>query len=141
MQMRKTMRGITLIELLIVVVIIGILTAIAFPNYREYMARSKRSEAKAALLKAAVNQEKWYLQNQIFSDDLAELGFGSPFKTDSGTYTLTVSPSPPSASTFTVTATNTGGDEEEKSKCLTLTIDVNGIKTSGPQTDCWTRRN
>ena len=51
MQLRKHMHGITLIELWLVVIIVGILTAIAFPNYRAYVERAKRSEAKAALLK------------------------------------------------------------------------------------------
>ena len=48
--MRKYMRGVTLMELMIVVVIIGVLAAIAYPNYRQYAARAKRNEARAALL-------------------------------------------------------------------------------------------
>jgi type IV pilus assembly protein PilE len=56
--MRKYVGGVTLMELLIVVVIIGILTAIAFPNYREFVTRAKRNEAKAALLKCATNPGK-----------------------------------------------------------------------------------
>jgi len=141
MKMHTYMRGITLMELMIVVVIIGILTAIAFPNYRDFVTRAKRSEAKAALLKAATNQEKFYLQNQIFSDDLADLGFSTPFKTDSGAYQLSVS-SPPSASDFTVTATYTGTDSEN-AKCPTLKIDSLGNRTSpdGTYADCWTRKN
>jgi prepilin-type N-terminal cleavage/methylation domain-containing protein len=90
MQMRKNMRGITLMELMIVVVIVGILTAIAFPNYRNFVARAARSEAKAALLKCATNQEKFYLQNQQFTTNLAQLGFSAPFKTDSANYQITV---------------------------------------------------
>lgn len=141
MKLRVYMRGITLMELMIVVVIVGILTAIAFPNYRNFVMRAKRSEAKAALLKAATNQEKFYLQNQIFSDSLAELGFSAPFKTDSGAYQLSVS-SPASASDFTVTATYTGTDDES-AKCPTFTIDGRGNRTSpdGTYADCWTRKN
>ena len=47
--MRKHMRGITLMELMIVVVIIGILTAIAYPSYRQYVAKAKRNEAKVEI--------------------------------------------------------------------------------------------
>ena len=46
--MRKSMRGVTLMELMIVVVILGILAVVAYPNYRQYAARAKRTEAKAA---------------------------------------------------------------------------------------------
>lgn len=139
MKMRIYMRGITLMELMIVVVIIGVLTAVAFPNYRNYVTGAKRAEAKAALLKAATNQEKFYLQNQIFSEDLAELGFSAPFKTDSGTYQLSVS-EPASASDFTVTATLVA-DDGESLKCKKFIIDGRGNKTSEPATDCWTRKN
>lgn len=139
MQMRKHMRGITLMELLIVVVIVGILTAIAFPNYREYLARAKRSEAKAALLKIAVNQEKFYLQNSVFTEDLTQLGFSTdPFTTDSDAYTVDVDPGA-DANSFSATATYQGSDAE-KDKCKTFTIDGLGNKTSGPYLDCWTRR-
>ena len=51
--MRKKMAGITLLELMVVVVIVGILAAIAYPNYRDYVARAKRNEAKSALLQIA----------------------------------------------------------------------------------------
>ena len=63
MQIRKTMRGVTLLELMIVVVIVGILASIAYPSYRQFMERAKRTEAKALLLEIATNQERCYLQN------------------------------------------------------------------------------
>lgn len=138
MKLQRNMRGVTLIELMIVVVIIAILAAVAFPNYREFVTRSKRSEAKAAVLKAAVNQEKWYLTRNQYSTNLAELGFKSPFKTESGTYVLTVSAANP-ADNFTVTATYQPTDGEA-AKCKTFTMDARGNKTSAPATDCWTRK-
>jgi len=137
-KMYRHMRGVTLLELMIVTVIIGILAAIAYPNYREFVSRAKRNEAKAALLQIAQNQERFYLQNNQFSTDLTDLGFSaSPFKTDSGSYVITVAaPSP--AANFTVTATYqlTG---TEAAKCGSFTIDGRGVKTSSPDTDCWTR--
>jgi type IV pilus assembly protein PilE len=143
MQMRKYMGGVTLLELMVVVVIIGILTAIAFPNYREFVARAKRAEAKAALLKIATNQEKFYLQNQTFSDDLSKLGYSgtAPFKSETGAYALTVAPNPTWPQGFIATATYIP-DDAEKGKCTSFSIDGGGSKTNtGSYSDCWTRKN
>ena len=63
MPTRQSMRGVTLIELMIVIVIIAILAAVSYPSYREFTARAKRNEARAALLQIATNQERFYLQN------------------------------------------------------------------------------
>ena len=91
-------------ELIIVVVIVGILTAIAYPNYQQFVARAKRNEAKAALLKIATNQEKYYLQNSNFTLDMTRLSFSTdPYVTDSGTYSVTVTAA--DASTFSAVAT------------------------------------
>ena len=135
---RGSMRGMSLIELMIVVMIVGMLAAIAYPSYREFAARATRTEAKSALLKAAVNQERYYLQNNKFSTDLNELGFSSnPYTTDTGTYVVTVA-APNPASNFTVTASYQFVDAEA-GKCAVFTIDGRGVKESSPSTDCWAR--
>ena len=132
------MSGVTLVELMIVVVVISVLAAIAYPNYREFSARAKRMEAKTALLKAATNQERFYLQNNRFSQDMKELGFtANPYDTDSGSYRITTVSVVASAD-FTVTATYRLGGAES-SKCNVYTIDGAGVKVSTPKTDCWTR--
>ena len=137
MQMRKNMRGITLIELMIVVVIVGILAAIAYPNYQEFTARAKRNEARAALLRLAVNQERFYLANNSFTTDMTQVGFSSsPATTETGYYVVAVTSATPS--NFSATATYQQGGSEAN-KCLTFTIDGRGLKTSAPDTDCWTR--
>lgn len=138
MKMRRYMHGVTLMELMIVVVIIGILSAVAFPNYRSYVTRAKRTEAKSVLLKCAVNQEKFYLQNSRFSDDLTELGFAAPFKTDSETFVIALSNIDRNVD-FTCTATYQPADGEA-GKCKVFSINDAGNKTSSPYTDCWTRR-
>ena len=135
--MRKTMRGVTLMELMIVVVIIGILTAIAYPSYRQYAAKAKRNEAKSCLLQIATLQERHYLQNATYTADMTNLGFpvGANFLTDSTSYVCTVTAA--NAAAFSATATYQKGDAEA-GKCATFTINGVGTKSSTPFDDCWT---
>ena len=70
-------KGFTLIELMIVVVIVGIIVAFAYPNYKDFVDRAKRNEAKAILLEIAQNQERFYLQNNRYGT-LADHGPVSP---------------------------------------------------------------
>ncbi len=136
--MYRQMRGITLLELMIVVVIIGIMAAIAYPNYRQFVARAKRTEAKAALLKIAANQERFYLQNNSYTLDMTQLGFpvAAAFITDSDSYSISVTAA--DASNFTAVATYQRVDAEA-GKCLTFQLDGRGIRTSAPLADCWSR--
>ena len=136
MQMRKYIGGVTLLELMIVVVILGTLTAIAYPNYREFAARAKRTEAKALLLEIAANQEKFYLQNQTYGT-LTDLGYAADtIPTDSGSYDVTIN-GVPDSSNFDAQADYLLGGSEA-AKCLTFNIDGRGSKTSWPNTECWT---
>lgn len=65
----KLMRGFTLIEVMIVVAIIGVLGAIAIPNYTEYITRSKVIEATSALSNASVMMEQWFQDNRFYYQD------------------------------------------------------------------------
>lgn len=135
MPMIRRMRGITLLELMVVVVIIGILTAIAYPNYREFAARAKRTEAKSLLLQIAATQERFYLNNNRYGD-MTELGFDDPQITDSGSYSVTVTGN--DASNFTATASYLHGGKEFD-RCSEFEIDGRGNKTSdGSIGNCWT---
>lgn len=135
-RMARKMRGVTLMELMIVVVIIGILAAIAYPNYRDFAARAKRNEAKAILLEIAQNEERFYLQNSRYGT-LTDLGYvADTIDTDTGSYSVTVNGA--NAINFDAQASfQLGGTEA--GKCLTFNIDGRGSKTSGPLGDCWTR--
>ena len=138
LRLYRKMQGITLIELMIVVIIVGILAVVAYPNYRDFAARAKRNEAKAALLKIATNQERFYLNNNTYTLDMTQLGFSSSDDviSDSKAYTIDVGTA--NFNTFTATATYNNADNESN-KCNTFTIDARGARTSLPYTDCWTR--
>ncbi len=134
----RQMRGVTLLELMIVVVVIGILAAVAYPNYRDFASRAKRNEARAALLQIASNQERFYLNNQAYTNDMTNLGFNvaGNFVTETGTYRIDVAGA--NAATYTATATYLKADNEA-GKCATFTIQPDGDRTSAPLADCWTR--
>lgn len=136
--MRKYMRGVTLTELMIVVVVVGILATVAYPNYREFAARAKRTEAKSMLLQVVTMQERFYLQNNSYTTDLTALGFPNAANqiSDSGSYRLNVTAA--DANDFTAVAVYLNADAEA-GKCGTFQIDGRGTKTSAPLADCWTR--
>lgn len=136
--MRECVRGMSLLELMIVVVIICILAVMAYPNYRQYAARAKRNEAKAALLQITTRQESFYLQNNTFTTDMRALGFpvSGNWITDTGSYMINVGAA--DANDFTATATYQKADAEA-GKCATFRVDSRGTKTSAPLADCWTR--
>jgi type IV pilus assembly protein PilE len=65
--------GFTLIELMIAVAIVAILVAVGLPSYQEHIRKAKRSEAKAAVLKAMQLQEREYTSTQFYTTNLAKL--------------------------------------------------------------------
>jgi type IV pilus assembly protein PilE len=137
-KLAQAMRGITLIELMVVVVIIGLMAVIAYPNYREFVARANRNEAKAALLRIATNQERFYLQNNSYTCDMTRLGFpvAAGFVTESRSYTVNVTAC--DANNFTAQAVYNNADTEA-GKCGSFQINGRNVKTSAPDANCWTR--
>jgi type IV pilus assembly protein PilE len=136
---RNRMAGITLLELMIVVTVIGVLGMIALPSYRQYVMRSQRTEAKAALLQLATNQERFYLANRTYTANPALLGFPSNI-TERGTYALAIPVA--NANTFEATATpRTGGafDMTGDGQCTQFRLTSQGAKTAtgSDTTNCW----
>src|SRR5215471_10273434 len=72
---RLRKRGFTLIELMIVVAIIGILAAIAIPNFIRFQARSKQSEAKANLKSLFTAQRSYFQEKDMYVNYINTIGF------------------------------------------------------------------
>ncbi|WP_180049895.1 MULTISPECIES: type IV pilin protein [unclassified Acinetobacter] len=63
----KSLKGFTLIELMIVVVIIAILAAITYPSYQNYVQRTKRADAQAEMMQIAQKMQSYYVINHNYS--------------------------------------------------------------------------
>lgn len=140
---KKNGQGFTLIELMIAVAIIGILAAIAYPSYTEYVQRGNRTEGQALLNEAAAAQERYNAQNFAYiyiQGELVKLNVRSPTNggtvtSETGKYTLSVSNSANDGG-YTLTATQQFNDV----KCgnLTLTaLGTKGITGSKTVAECW----
>ncbi|WP_374601093.1 type IV pilin protein [Niveibacterium sp.] len=143
MKLSRKDGGFTLIELMIVLAIISIISAIAIPAYTEHTMRGRRAEARAALGAAAQQMERFYSNNNTYgttATSLAERGISST--TETGKYSISVAP--PSDGTFAtgfvLTAAPSGFTD---SQCGSLTLDAAGVrgKTAGSWSvnDCWQR--
>ncbi len=86
-------RGFTLIELMITVAVIGILAAVAFPSYTQYIIRANRSAAQAQMMDIANRQQQFLLANRAYASkaDLVASGYAPPTSVaEKYTYTITV---------------------------------------------------
>ncbi len=68
-------QGFTLIELLMAMLIVAIISAIAFPSYHNSIRKSRRVDAQQALMKAAHKLENYYAKNASYTTDLKQLGY------------------------------------------------------------------
>lgn len=135
--------GFTLIELMIVVVIVAILAAIAYPNYQEHVRKTRRADCEGALMSLGNALERYFTNNSTYVG--ATLGDGStatdvfvakcPIEGDAVYYNLNIASQ--SATAFQVQATPTGAQANDR--CGTLSLDQTGMKgaSGGDVDECW----
>lgn len=134
-------RGFGLVELMVVVAIIAILSAIGYPMYLEHKVKSSRADAHTGLSKAAQAQERYFTDNDTYAATITALrGFDND-QTEHGLYTLSVECPAGCANGFVLVATpNFTNDKDD---CRTLTLTSTGEKNNrgpGGTTDtprCW----
>jgi len=135
----RSIKGFTLVEMMVVVAIIGILVAIAYPNFADKAVKSRRSDAYAGLQQAAATQERWFASKRAYSINVDPFGSRVTLPSPEGYYTIS---SAINGMTYTLTATPVaGGAQASDSKCATLTLTSNGKKSStgtrSAELDCW----
>lgn len=128
--MKRVNKGFTLIELMIVVAILGILSAIAYPSYTSYVRKGNRADAIAGLLSLAGRMEEFYMNADTYKD-APLISASSP----EGLYTMSISND--TAFGYTITATRTPATADPE--CLTLSLDNIGQKTAtgSNASNCW----
>ena len=101
-------RGVTLVELMVVVAVVAILAALGYPAYLEQQLKGRRADGKAMLNHVIQQSERFYTENNTFTDDLDELGFGSgTVASEHGGYTITLAAGPSGDIATSVTASAT----------------------------------
>ena len=131
-------KGFTLIEVMIVVAIVAILAAIAYPSYQEQILQSRRADAQAVLMEAAQFMERFFTTNNRYDTAVLPGGLARSPK-DAGTirYNIAINPAP-TRTTFTLQATPVTAD----ANCGNLTINQAGLRGATGAlgaVQCWRR--
>ena len=141
--------GFTLIELMVTLVVAAILISIAIPSYQSQVRKSRRTEARNAVMDLAAREERYYSVNNAYTNVALQLGYGQDNAaiTDrsigSGYYTVSVTlkaaqptATPPTLAGFQIIA-KAVGTQAKDTQCQSFTVDDVGTQTSLPSPDCW----
>ena len=141
-------RGMNLIELLVVVAIVAILSAVAYPSYTQHIVDTKRTSARSMLMQVADRQQQFFMDNKTYAGDLTNLGFsanpmivgddGREVAAGDAARTYSVTLANVGVTTYTATAAPLDAQLSRDTECGSLTLDQSGNRgQSGAGTDCW----
>ena len=127
--------GFTLIELMITLLVIAILSAIAYPIYEHQIVESRRTEARSALLELAAREERYYATQSAYTTSASQLGYTGSWPIDIGTdqmYEMTVPVLRTNPPGFVLTAKAVPGSvqQQQDTTCQSLSVDSTGAETS-----------
>ncbi len=136
-------KGFSLIELMIVVTIIGLLLAFAYPMYTQQIVKSRRAEGKAALLDLNNRMARYFSVNNTYATatiaaNSATTDVLSNATSDNGWYKLSITTK--TATTFTIAAAPQNTQATEDALCATFTMNHLGNKSvsgTGTIQQCW----
>lgn len=142
--MRKSNRGFTLVEMMVVVAIVAILAAIAYPSYMSSIRKSRRSEAINNLALAHQTMERFYTENNYRYDqdragaamNIARLRGLVPSLGTATYYNFAFSAGP-TANTFSLQASPRPGGSQVADTCGNFSIDNTGAKAISGTGICW----
>ena len=127
---RRAALGFTLVEMIIVVLIISVLAAIAYPAYQDSVVKARRNAGKACVMEASQFLERFYTTNNLsyVGGDAAWLAIGCAAGTDVTNH-YNVRPVVAGARAYTVTAAPLGRQLAKDTQCGTIGINNTGVKT------------
>ena len=138
-----SVRGFTLVELMIVIVIVAILLAVALPSYQNSVQKGRRADAKSALLDAANRQEGLMLDRGTYSLNMMDLGFDqSPYVSEEEHYSITATVCSGGSidRCYVLTATpQSESPQVDDTRCTSFILNSNGSKTAtgSDPSGCW----
>lgn len=136
---KRQAAGFTLIELMIVVAVVGILAAIAYPSYTEHIRKSRRAEVQSVLMDIGTREQQLLLDTRTFKDTTDACSTPilnvTPSASVCGNYTIKVSVTTSAPPTFTATATPKNA--QTRDTCGTLTLTHTGAMSATGTGTCW----
>lgn len=128
-------RGFTLIEIMVVVALVAVLTAIALPIYRSQVLKARRTDAKTALLDLASREERYFTTNNAYTNVPGQLGYAGAFPVavpSSSEFIYGISVTASTTSSWTATAVPNGNQVNDS--CGTYVINDQGVQANSSGT-------